>query len=328
MTFKNRPSRGFTLVELLVVIAIIGVLVALLLPAIQAAREAARRSQCTNNLRQVGLAILNYESSRKSLPPGRMHCDESVLDECKFDLPDRIADRGVASGFVLLLPYLELPALFDAAGGEDKQDMVWKYNNLWRALPQRVQAVATRPPVFVCPSSTSEPIAEAYAASETPAATGQYAFVHGKRGPSWLSRTGSNATLKLKNTGAFNYLTRVSLRQVSDGPSNTYFVGEVRDSHTFAGQNVWSIGMRVRDSLRMTENPLNTPTGSQSATYAVQDGKYALNAAFGSEHPGGANFVRGDASVEFVSDGVDDEVYQAGATIACADGFGTVGDCL
>src|SRR5262245_46243833 len=72
----DRPAAcGFTLVELLVVIAIIGILVALLLPAIQAAREAARRSSCTNNLKQIGIATLNYENGRKQLPPGRIECD-------------------------------------------------------------------------------------------------------------------------------------------------------------------------------------------------------------------------------------------------------------
>src|SRR5262245_24492684 len=73
--FAIRPRRAFTLVELLVVIAIIGILVALLLPAVQAAREAARRSQCVNNQKQQGVAFLNYESARKKFPPGRLGCD-------------------------------------------------------------------------------------------------------------------------------------------------------------------------------------------------------------------------------------------------------------
>src|SRR6476646_10711529 len=101
---KNHPnhhdSSGFTLVELLVVIAIIGVLVAMLLPAIQSAREAARRSQCTNNLKQLGIAIQNYESARKELPPGhRMTKVGTDIDS-------------LGSWVTVILPYLEESALF------------------------------------------------------------------------------------------------------------------------------------------------------------------------------------------------------------------------
>src|SRR3954464_13578307 len=101
---KNHPTRhnctGFTLVELLVVIAIIGVLVALLLPAIQAAREAARRGQCTNNLKQLGIAIQNYESRTRELPPGhRMTKVGTDIDS-------------VGSWVTVILPYLERSALF------------------------------------------------------------------------------------------------------------------------------------------------------------------------------------------------------------------------
>src|SRR5215208_6344831 len=97
----GRRHRGFTLVELLVVIAIIGILVALLLPAVQAAREAARRTQCTNNLKQLGIAMLNYESAKHELPPG--------LNECCW-----------GTWQVAILPYLEetaMSALYVNFGG-------------------------------------------------------------------------------------------------------------------------------------------------------------------------------------------------------------------
>src|SRR5687767_11805399 len=90
-------ERGFTLVELLVVIAIIGILIALLLPAVQAARESARRTQCTNNLKQLGLACHNHEDSHKQLPPGNT------------DQPD----PSIASALVLLMPYLEEAGKYD-----------------------------------------------------------------------------------------------------------------------------------------------------------------------------------------------------------------------
>src|SRR5215510_8400497 len=103
----SQPSRhrsGFTLIELLVVIAIIGVLVALLLPAVQAAREAARRAQCTNNLKQIALAVATYEDSLKIYPTGRMGCDCWTDDVCGTR-PS--STRPGTSAFVLILPQVE-----------------------------------------------------------------------------------------------------------------------------------------------------------------------------------------------------------------------------
>src|SRR5947207_3175804 len=102
--------RGFTLVELLVVIAIIGILVALLLPAIQSAREAARRSQCVNNLKQWGLAALNHESALKAFPPGASGCYHKTDPNCPCT-DDKQCHR--ASGFVMMLPYMEETALYN-----------------------------------------------------------------------------------------------------------------------------------------------------------------------------------------------------------------------
>src|ERR1700754_4198523 len=104
---RSRGIRGFTLIELLVVIAIIGVLIALLLPAVQAAREAARRAQCTNNLKQIGLAFHNYESAIGCLPPGRIsdtgRCGIGIWNGCQN-----------TPWFMLMLPYIEETALANA----------------------------------------------------------------------------------------------------------------------------------------------------------------------------------------------------------------------
>jgi prepilin-type N-terminal cleavage/methylation domain-containing protein/prepilin-type processing-associated H-X9-DG protein len=321
--YQQARVRGFTLVELLVVIAIIGILVALLLPAIQAAREAARRSQCTNNLRQIGLALSNYESAKKSYPPGRLNCDAgSLYSDCQFDRLDHI-NRSSMSGFVLILPQLEDQALYDQSGGEEQDDAIWRQNGKWKTVPARVAVVETRPQTFVCPSSTSEPVAE-NSEDGILLATGTYAFVHGRRGPSWMPKGGVQLFLKTRNTGVFNYMRRIPSRQVTDGLSHTMFVGEVLQAHTVWNRNVWSVATRIVDSLRTTENPLNTPPNSKDATYWFDGGSSDVyNGAFGSEHPGGGNFVFGDGHVEFVSESITDSIYQANATMACEDGIGS-----
>ena len=120
----HRPlRRAFTLVELLVVIAIIGILIALLLPAVQAAREAARRSQCTNNLKQLGLALQNYHNVNKKFPPGRYGCDGYRGAECAI-ANTQLQYYCNMSGFVLLLPFLEEQVLYTQLGPFDSERLM------------------------------------------------------------------------------------------------------------------------------------------------------------------------------------------------------------
>src|SRR5438046_1432897 len=134
-----RSRAGFTLVELLVVIAIIGVLVALLLPAVQAAREASRRIKCQNNVRQIGLALHNFESSRSAFPEAAIDEDANAPAAQPFLLPQ--GNRPVRSIHFLLLPYLEQTGVFSAVD----------VNTDWRTFANRPLA-ATPIQSYLCPS--------------------------------------------------------------------------------------------------------------------------------------------------------------------------------
>ena len=132
---RSNQRTGFTLVELLVVIAIIGILIALLLPAVQAAREAARRMQCVNNLKQHTLGIANFEVAKGTLPPGRLGCDGSSGDPFGFGCdefsPSSVGYSGI-SMFAMILPQLELQSLYDGLGVGKNTRMVDGYAELVR----------------------------------------------------------------------------------------------------------------------------------------------------------------------------------------------------
>ena len=303
----RRRDSGFTLVELLVVIAIIGILIALLLPAVQAAREAARRMSCSNNLKQIALALANYENALRTFPPGRMGCDGWQSDVCAGN-PGY--ERPGTSGFVMILPYVEEQPLYDAikpfakgavypASPGDSSDGT---TTGWRT-PEIDAAIKTRPPVFVCPSDTSEPM-------RSSGATGSYALVMGTRGPTYGI---DQRKVKHYNTGMFMYRTVYKIRDVTDGLSHTMFVGEVVLAHTVESSNRWTLGSRHLDSLRTTDNPLNTPP-TEGVTVDLYG--YSCNGAFASEHAGGAMFAFGDGHVTFLSENIDLATYRALSTRA------------
>ena len=135
---RSVAKRAFTLVELLVVIAIIGVLVALLLPAVQAAREAARRSQCANNLKQLGVALHNFESTRKYLPPGAITGSTPTEAHQVFSVPVHMTHGWT----IFLLPYLEQQGVYDQ----------YQLDQDWRTAENR-DARESLIPTLLCPST-------------------------------------------------------------------------------------------------------------------------------------------------------------------------------
>lgn len=310
--------RGFTLVELLVVIAIIGTLIALLLPAVQAAREAARRSSCTNNLKQMGLAVINFETVKKRYPTGRMGCDSanysaSHLCHACNNLPVLTRTNG-ASLFIQILPYMEGGSLYaiakmDAEGVWNNDSTAW---NTWQDAPRLQMVGATRPPTFVCPSDTSGPVEKDQAwwglNNNVSPATGSYAACMGTLG----GPNPSTAQGKCANTGMFLYGAAPRKRQhIVDGLSKTFGIGEVIGSDTDEGDNTWTLGVRVGSGMRTAQYIVGTPN-SQGFTY----GGITATGGFGSEHKGGGNFAYADGHVSFISENTSLDAYQAAATIA------------
>jgi prepilin-type N-terminal cleavage/methylation domain-containing protein/prepilin-type processing-associated H-X9-DG protein len=298
---------AFTLVELLVAISILGALSALLLPAVQSAREAARRTTCAIRQKQLGQAILSFEGTYRTFPAGRIGCDDTGettdISVCPPGLAS--AKKSGASGFVEILPQLEQQSLYDqiavTKGG------LWNRNvdDLeWYSDPGKSRGIKENLRVLVCPSETSQSLSEVYA--PVIAATSSYAFVQGSRGPNVAT-----TIVKFDNDGLFLYVLRRKANQVVDGLSNTVMLGEVVLTDTWESSNTWSYALVNADCLRSTANPLNTRPGA-GTTVERQNG------AFASRHPNGALFCYADGHVQFLTDEIDRAAYKAASTI---DGY-------
>ena len=209
-----RPSRGFTLIELLVVVAIIGVLIALLLPAVQAARESARRAQCTNNLKQLGIALHAYHDLHRTLPPGRVR--------------SRVEHLGlVYSAFAQLLPQLEAATIHDAINFDLNAD---------RGIggPENLTSRQTRVSTLLCPSDTSSP------SDEPDQAPCNYQMNVG---------TGHSV---IANSGMLFENSRVRLGDVRDGTSGTVALSELARGEGFRANWVIEIGNQPIISYEQT----------------------------------------------------------------------------
>jgi len=330
-----KESRlGFTLVELLVVIAIIGVLVAMLLPAVQAAREAARRSQCTNNLKQFGLAIQNYSNNKKSLPAGAHWGDIRFPPDCDASLTckgPQCCKLGRGTIHMFLMPYLELQNLyarFDFTRRTDEQTM-----------PDGTPIGAQNVPIFVCPSDVypeapkktgvtlSEELLATYKMSNYAASRGPTKHIPGGscNCPLWKTwndayptiiepypDTGSDVTQLTTFGGPFTRLAyEVKLEQITDGLSNTIFMGEVRPGCSRHAAEGWAWS-HSGNGIVSTVVPINLDSCSQvvTAQCACWD-NWSSELGFKSAHAGGAHFVMGDASIQFLSETMDHRVYNA-----------------
>lgn len=295
----HRPA--FTLVELLVVIAIIGILVALLLPAVQAAREASRRASCANNLKQIGVALHNYHDTQRRLPPGWMAYDPANGQPHWFGVPG----WGWASR---TLPYLEQAAISE---------------NLIRfdlpiTDPANAQARVTAIKTFRCPSDIGGPTfvlqgggPTVGSSTVTPVdlATGNYIGVFGTVDFHFVCVPPSPC----EGNGTFFLERGMNFRDILDGLSQTLVVGECGSKlapSTWVGVVTGGDHAPARICGVATYPPNSTAT-------AVQ---YLHN--FSSLHPAGTNFLAADGSVRLVAETIAEDVYHALCTRAAGDVVG------
>ncbi|MGE3776764.1 MAG: DUF1559 domain-containing protein [Pirellulaceae bacterium] len=301
MCRSRRCRRAFTLVELLVVIAIIGILVSLLLPAVQAAREAARRMQCTNNLKQLALANHNYHDVYKILPPSHI----ISVPVC--------ANSSLVEGWswqVLIMPQMEQSGLYDrlAPTTYSLRQVLAKANP---SLPDPRALLQTRIAGSICPSD-SNPSAPTvtndrhFGGGLGTTAGGWGNFLPGASNYVASRGTRNNNQCPNDTHGMYMEFQAISFADVTDGTSNTFLLGE-RDMRYCRGAS-W-VGVR---------NPLDN--GPRGFYYVTGNVRVLLNApdppntwnsrsgcseGFSSLHPGGANFAMTDGSIRFVSETIE-----------------------
>lgn len=296
----GRESRfrngGFTLVELLVVIAIIGILIGMLLPAVQQVREAARRVACQNNMRQMGLAILNSESGSESLPP----CGTMRNSGIDFDF----------SWIIRILPFCE------GDNYHDQLDQTVDVNRGYSTLNK--DALRDDPfPMVICPSSDLEQV------DTTPSSDGIvrpfYTGIHGSARESTSFTPTNNPTLGvMSDHGAFQRRVTVELAKITDGTSNTMIVGE--QSGWLKLANGERVDFRSDRSHSIIlgytwnwERVFNTtvvryPINHQDAVDDGIQGNAGRNCPLSSAHPGGCNALYVDGSVHFLNASLDLDV--------------------
>jgi prepilin-type N-terminal cleavage/methylation domain-containing protein/prepilin-type processing-associated H-X9-DG protein len=322
---RSSGRSGFTLIELLVVIAIIGILIALLLPAVQKIREAAARMTCSNNLKQLGLALHNYHDAYQRFPPGR----KSTASSEGYSITSYPSDPVMQNmhGLVLLLPYIEQGNLYQqfnlkATFGNFRSDSIGQPGPTKSSVFATPDAVASgnaalssyKINLLLCPSDNGDPtIAPSRYYSPDIGTTGiratktNYDFISHSSGVGYFNYW-SNSSLSTRYMFGENSTTRIT--DVTDGTSNTLMMGEqtlglfngVTTSWAYTG---WvSVGIDPVGAWNLTVPPTGINVW-QYYIYPPVKGSRAswYNAA--SLHPNGCNFVFADGSVHFIQQSID-----------------------
>jgi len=289
---RIKIACGFTLVELLVVIAIIGILIALLLPAVQAAREAARRMQCSSNLKQVGLGLHMYHDIYRKFPLAGL-------------------SRNCFGWHAFVLPYIEQQNIYDTL---DFNSYYWTAEINRRATQEKI-------PVFLCPSFSTERGDCAYQNREDYDGKHPYTtHYQGVMGPKGTNPNGEEYKVSatwgydqggFSSEGPLRVDHNVAMGEIQDGTSKTLLVGELAWGDAKRIYCAWSRGGPCGSGIG----------GAKNITYGLcvtgYEGPPLWNdVSFGSEHPGGAQFVLCDGAVRFISEEIDVTVYRSTASIA------------
>ena len=318
---RVRSRRGFTLVELLVVIAIIGILIALLLPAVQMAREAARRISCGNNLKQYGIAVHLYHDTHKQLPPAGTFRNVTGRN-WNQNMAPRIGWQ------VRVLPFMEQNALYEKLN----MNLV---NAHFSQVPwegQLIQARRVQVPYAMCPSDPRDRVRGAWAQASYSGNLGSqlvtsnsgscntFTTVNIHRMPGGWANRGSSSDVNRVNGLFSRHGIDIRLASITDGTSNTIMVGEVLmdcTSHTSGWWNFDGGG----NAHASTSAPLNTMTTcARNQQEAIDRGylnpqcwqknNWNYSWGFRSKHPTGAQFAFADGSVHFLNQTIDYATYQ------------------
>ncbi|QDV19985.1 Fimbrial protein precursor [Gimesia panareensis] len=303
-TAESVHRRGFTLIELLVVIAIIAILIALLLPAVQQAREAARRSQCKNNLKQLGLALQNYHETHGVFPPG------GVIGTCAGNPPTNISGIQECSGqslggnwLLYILPQMEQSPLWEKAAP------ILNTNNPLDSMNNVFGHYA--PAAYRCPSHPWDRRSNVAFRALEHMSRGNYAANFGS-GDLTASYTNTNG-------GVFTINSAIGIRDIKDGTSNTLLTGEVSyiNDNTSDARGAWVYSGMGGSSFSTGRNPNSTTAdilASCSSTTempctAGNDGTQI--AALRSQHVGGVQVGLADGSCRFISENISQAIWNA-----------------
>ena len=319
---------GFTLVELLVVIAIIGILVALLLPAVQAAREAARRMQCTNNLKQLALACHNYHDTYKRFP----------LNYGQWNIRDP-RDGGTTSWMVQILPFMEQQPMYDKIdfrfgiqndprGAATGWTAGWSTGNA--SLPTNSWIARQKISGFQCPSDSNDGVMNGRANAPGNIELGitnykgcagsnwAWGSFAGSRISPWYATPFGNSNNGLDRgngiffrANAFECKTKIADVQAIDGTSNTFLAGEAIPQYCTHTWWWWYNGTTATTGIPLNARAVCTNTGNANADLIACRGDWPNNYSFMSRHPGGANFAFADGRVTFVPEIIDQPTYWA-----------------
>jgi prepilin-type N-terminal cleavage/methylation domain-containing protein len=331
---RCRGRRAFTLVELLVVIAIIGVLVALLLPAVQAAREAARRSQCANNLKNLGLAILNFHDVKGHFPISINQWREDRTVDCRtssnvtYDVVGIPPEGQNGKGWIVdVLPQIEQPALHDIIT-QNYQGPFGINGPFGGGLGKPVlrDTMATQLPIFTCPSDSSAvPSTSQYYWPNVLTATTSYKACIGDSllssdatpcstdvdPPATIDSGSPDTHSTMSNNGIFQRTSvymPINLKSVSDGTSNTFMVGENVVAMDYHSAAYFADGDWATCGIPINYLPNLTPE-------QFKDGNISKQVrGFKSLHPSGSQFVMADGSVHFIQENIDTRSYRALST--------------